>query len=33
MDGYASKPIRAKDLFREIERVRLISAAPVVAEH
>jgi len=33
MDGYASKPIRAEDLFREIERVRLSCAAPVAAEH
>jgi CheY-like chemotaxis protein len=32
MDGYASKPVRAEDLFREIERVRLIWAAPAVAE-
>jgi CheY-like chemotaxis protein len=31
MDGYASKPIRAEDLFREIERVRSIGASPVVA--
>jgi len=31
MDGYASKPIRAEDLFHEIERVRLVCAAPAPA--
>ncbi|MGA2120059.1 MAG: response regulator [Bryobacteraceae bacterium] len=32
MDGYASKPIRPEDLFREIERVRLVWTLPVIAE-
>jgi signal transduction histidine kinase/DNA-binding response OmpR family regulator len=32
MDGYASKPIRAEDLFQEIERVRLSCAVTVAAE-
>jgi CheY-like chemotaxis protein len=32
MDGYASKPIRSEDLFREIERVRPMWVAPVAAE-
>jgi CheY-like chemotaxis protein len=32
MDGYASKPIRAEDLFHEIERVRLSCAPPAAAE-
>jgi signal transduction histidine kinase/CheY-like chemotaxis protein len=32
MDGYASKPIRTEDLFREIERVRPMRVAPVAAE-
>ena len=32
MDGYASKPIRAEDLFHEIERVLLSCAAPAAPE-
>jgi signal transduction histidine kinase/CheY-like chemotaxis protein len=32
MDGYASKPIRAEDLFAEMERVRRIGAPSLVAE-
>jgi two-component system sensor histidine kinase/response regulator len=31
MDGYSSKPIRAEDLFREIERLRPGVPAPVAA--
>jgi signal transduction histidine kinase/CheY-like chemotaxis protein len=32
MDGYASKPIRIEDLFREIDRVRPLWVAPTAAK-
>jgi two-component system sensor histidine kinase/response regulator len=32
MDGYSSKPIRAEDLFREIERLRIRAAVRVAVE-
>ena len=31
MDGYAPKPIRSEDLFREIERLRIREVAPPAA--